>query len=216
MATAKAMVSPVTKEENSVFISGLSQPRYVAPRLSPPRVLHGYIPQGYPGTRRTVAHMQALIRSGAKDFYVRQKAIDILLERGVQPKDYSREIEALFTWVQRNIRYTKDPYRVEVLHAPRRMIELRAGDCDDMTIVLGAMLESIGHPVRLVIVGPNPRRPDLFSHVYLEAQDRGRWIALDPTMPYRPGWAPRALVKRVIPAQRGPAAVPQPSWSVRR
>jgi transglutaminase-like putative cysteine protease len=143
--------------------------------------------------------MKALIREGVKDFYVRQKAIDILIEKKVRAKDYLREIKAVFEWVQRNVRYTKDPFRVEVLHAPRRMIELRAGDCDDMAILLGAMLRSIGHPVRLVLAGPDPLRPQLFTHVYLEVHHKGNWIPLDATMPYPMGWAPRVLVKKVLP-----------------
>jgi hypothetical protein len=143
-----------------------------------------------------------LVRSGAKDFYVRQKAIDILLERGVRPKNYLGEINALFEWVQRNIRYTKDPVKVEVLHSARRMLELRAGDCDDMAILLGAMLEAVGHPVRLVLTGPTPLQPTLFTHIYVEAWRQGDWIPLDPTMPHPMGWAPRALVKHVRPIER--------------
>ena len=88
-----------------------------------------------------------------------QAFTDILLDRGIRPKDYLGEVRALFEWVQRNVRYTKDPFHVELLHAPRRMLELRAGDCDDMSIVLGAMLEAVGHPVRLVLVGPDRSRP---------------------------------------------------------
>lgn len=183
--------------------------RYTMPKLSPPKILLGRIPKGYAGTQRTVAHIRNLILEGAKNFYVRQKAIDILLEKGVQPKDYEREIEALFQWVQRNVRYTKDPFRVEVLHTPQRLLELRAGDCDDMTILLSAMLESIGHPTRLVLVGPDPSRPDLFSHVYLEANHQGQWIPLDPTMPYPMGWAPPRLVKRVFPLERSSAMLAQ-------
>ena len=150
--------------------------------------------------------MQALIRHGVKDFYVRQKAIDILFEKGVRPKDYLGEIKALFEWVQQNVRYTKDAFRLEILHTARRMLELRAGDCDDMSILLGAMLEAIGHPVRLVIVGPDLLRPDLFTHVYLEVHHQGRWIPLDATMPYPMGWAPRVLNKKIIPLARRPLA----------
>ena len=98
----------------------------------------------------TVEHAIDLITGGAKDFVVRQSAIGILRRRDVRPKDYLGEIKALFEWVQRHVRYTRDPFRVEVLHSARRMLALRAGDCDDMSIVLGAMLEAIGHSVRLV------------------------------------------------------------------
>jgi hypothetical protein len=183
--------------------------RYVAPVLESPKIYLGQIPKGYPGTKRTVEHIKALIRAGAKDFYVRQRAIDILLEKGVKPKDYPGEIKALFEWVQRNVRYTKDPFRVEVLHSARRMLELRAGDCDDMAILLGAMLEAIGHPVRLVLAGPFPLRPRLFTHVYLEVYHKGRWIPWTPPCPTQMGWAPRALVKEVIAIERRPHMLSQ-------
>ena len=130
--------------------------RHGSAPLTPPKIYLGHIPTGWLGTQQTVQHVQALIRAGAKEFDVRQKAIDIVLEEQVKPKDYLAEIKALFEWVQQHVRYTKDTFRVEVLHSARRMLELRAGDCDDMAILLGAMLEAIGHPVRLVIIGSRP------------------------------------------------------------
>ncbi len=190
-----------------------------------PQISLEKIPSGYAGTLKTVQHIIELLKRGAKDFYVRQTAIDILLQRAVKPKDYLGEIKALFEWVQQNVRYTKDTFRVEVLHSPRRMLQLRAGDCDDMAIVLGAMLEAIGHPARLVLSGPDPLRQDLFTHIYLEVFHKGRWIPLDATMPYPMGWAPRTLVKKIIAIDRRPnmmaenmelqdigAAVAVPPW----
>ena len=176
--------------------------RHTSAPPTPPKISLGHIPAGWRGTQKTVEHVQGLIRAGAKDFYVRQKAIDILLEKHVKPKDYLAEIKALFEWVQRHIRYTKDTFQVEVLHSAKRMLELRAGDCDDMAILLGAMLEAIGHPVRLVLSGSNPLRQDLFTHIYLEVFHKGRWIPLDATMPHPMGWAPRTLVKKTIPIER--------------
>ena len=176
--------------------------RHTSAPFTPPKISLGHIPAGWRGTQKTVEHIQALIRAGAKDFYVRQKAIDILLEKQVKPKDYLAEIKALFEWVQQHIRYTKDTFQVEVLHSAKRMLELRAGDCDDMAILLGAMLEAIGHPVRLALSGPNPLRQDLFTHIYLEVFHKGRWIPLDATMPYPMGWAPRTMVKKIIAIER--------------
>jgi Transglutaminase-like superfamily len=174
-------------------------------RSSPLRITSHRIPRGLRGTQRTLQHIRSLIVEGAKDFSVRQKAIDILWARGVRPKDYLGEIKALFEWVQQNVRYTRDPYRVELLHSATRLLELRAGDCDDVTILLGAMLRSIGHPVRVVVVGPDPLRPRLFTHVYPEVFHRGRWIALDATMGHPMGWSPRAFTKRVISLERRPS-----------
>jgi hypothetical protein len=169
---------------------------YFRTQCSNPRISLGQIPKGYTGTKKTVAYITSLIKEGAKDFCVRQTAIDILFENGVPPKDYLGEIRTLFAWVQNNVRYTGDIHRVELLHSARRMLELRASDCDDMTILLAAMLKAIGHPVRLVLVGFNPQRKAVFTHIYLEAFYKGRWIPLDATMNRPMGWAPRADHKR--------------------
>src|SRR5262245_28032437 len=104
--------------------------RFVVPRI---RVYR--IPRGPRGTLVTAKLVVELIRDGAKDFYVRQKAIQIFRASGVRAKDRFGEVLALFNWVQRNIRYTKDIFHTELLHSARRMLELRAGDCDDMTIL---------------------------------------------------------------------------------
>lgn len=176
--------------------------RYLPPKPNEPRMSYKSISKGYLGTHETIEQIQRIIYAGIKDFYVRQKAIDILIERGIKPKDYLGEINALFEWVRENVRYTKDPFRVEVLHTARRMLELRAGDCDDITILLGTMLESIGHPIRFVIVGPDVSRPRLFSHIYLEVKYKNTWIPLDATMPFPMGWAPRLFIKKIIPFDR--------------
>jgi transglutaminase-like putative cysteine protease len=187
-----------TSARSGVNAGATALARYVPQVMTRPRVYRTLVPRGYRGTRTTVANMRALIRAGAKDFYVRQHAIDVLLTKGVPAKDYEAEIRTMFEWVQRHVRYTRDPFGVEVLHSARRMLELRAGDCDDMSIVLGALLEAIGHQVRIVLTGTDSSRPQLFTHVYIEAYCRGRWIALDATMPYPMGWAPRAPVKKVM------------------
>ena len=141
--------------------------------------------------RRIVEHLVALIRAGAKDSYVRRRALDILLEKRVEPKDYLGEIKALFEWVQQNVRYTKGPFQcggacagrqLETLHSARRMLELRAGDYDDMAILMGAMWEATGHSVRLALAERDPLQAHLFTHVYLQVYCKGRWIPLDPTI----------------------------------
>src|SRR5262245_9545981 len=105
--------------------------RFVVPRIRVYRV-----PLGTRGTLVTARIVARLIRDGAKDFYVRQKAIQVFRDYGVRAKDRFGEVCALFDWVKRHVRYTRDILGVELLHTARRMIELRAGDCDDMTILL--------------------------------------------------------------------------------
>src|SRR6266511_3156381 len=165
--------------------------RYVVPRIEILRV-----PRGTKGTLATAKIIARLVQDGAKDFYVRQKAIEVFRAYKVKPKNRMGEVWALFDFVKRNIRYTRDIFRTELLHTARRMLELRAGDCDDMTILLGAMLISTGHPVRLALAGFRAKKPHGYSHIYPEVYVKGKWIALDATMNRPMGWAPPALWKR--------------------
>ena len=166
-------------------------------RVVVPKIFRCHVAKGRRGTLETAEIIARMIRSGAKDFYVRQKAIEIFRVMRAPAKDRLAEIDALFRWVQRNIRYTRDIFRVELLHTPRRMLELRAGDCDDMTILLGSMLLSTGHPVRLALTGFRLQRPHVYTHIYPEVQANDRWIACDATMPHPLGWAPPARWKCV-------------------
>jgi transglutaminase-like putative cysteine protease len=168
--------------------------RFVIPRICIVRV-----PKGRRGTIVSAGLIAKLIREGSCDFYVRQRAIQIFREASAPPKDRWAEVCALFHWVRNNVRYTRDIFRVELLHTAHRMLELRAGDCDDMTILLGAMLLSTGHPVRLALTGFRRKRPHSYSHIYLEVSVRGKWIALDATMSQPIGWAPPALWKQIYP-----------------
>jgi transglutaminase-like putative cysteine protease len=169
----------------------------ICSRLIVPPIRVVRVPKGNAGTLATARLIAQMIRDGARDFYVRQKAIQIFREFGVPPKDRWGEVCALFHWVRDHIRYTRDIFRVELLHTPRRMLELQAGDCDDMTILLGAMLVATGHPVRLALVGFRPNRPHRYTHIYPEVKAQGRWIALDATMNRPLGWMPPALWKRI-------------------
>src|SRR5215471_15054758 len=172
------------------------------PRYVEPRIIIRQVPKGTRGTLVTARLIAQLVREGAKDFYVRQKAIEIFRAYQIRPKDRFGEVCALFDWVRRNIRYTRDIFQVELLHTARRMLDLKAGDCDDMTILLGAMLMSTGHPVRLALVGFRPDRPHSYSHIYPEVNVRGRWIAIDATAQHPIGWAPPALWTRVCNVER--------------
>ena len=171
--------------------------RFVVPRIQILRV-----PRGRLGTLATAEIIGCLVRDGAKDFYVRQKAIQVFRSYGVRPKNRFGEVCALFDFVKRNIRYTRDIFRVELLHSARRMLELRAGDCDDMTILLGAMLLSTGHPVRLVLAGFRKNKPHSYSHIYPEVNVSGRWIAIDATVDKPVGWSPPVVWKRICDIQK--------------
>lgn len=108
-------------------------------------------------------------------------------------KDYVGEARALFRFVRDRIRYIREP--IEGLQTPEATLQMRAGDCDDKVILLGALLVATGAHVKLVAGGYSPRQ---FSHVWLRALVRGHWIPMDPTEPRPMGWEPPLPHKLVV------------------
>jgi hypothetical protein len=140
--------------------------------------------EGERGTAQTVHLMRRLIDQALNDAAFVRFAIDLV--RNVPAYDEYGEVFSLFTWVLGHIRYTKDPVTKEKLTPPMELLKLRAGDCDDIAMLLGALAIAIGYPARFVTVAANPDYPEEFSHVYAEVEvpaGSGRWVAVDAARP---------------------------------
>ena len=140
---------------------------------------------GAAGTRQTLEMMAALIRQGRESIPVREMAKTLV--KGLAQKDYKGEIAACHAFVRDRVRYTRDIRTVETLHTAERLLIDRQGDCDDKSILVSALLESIGHTTQLVAIGP---RRGVFVHVYAQVQDPkkpGAWINLECTEPWPVG-----------------------------
>ena len=55
------------------------------------------------------------------------------------------EAERVRQWIRETIEYRHDPAGHEMLQDPMVTLSERAGDCDDMTVLAGALLAAIGH-----------------------------------------------------------------------
>jgi len=108
----------------------------------------------------------------------------------IPERDWKGEVGALFKYVRKNVRYTRDIANIEVFRRPGRTLELKIGDCDDMTILLGSLLGAVGYPVIIRVIGRRGMR--VFEHVYLLAgippHDPTDWIPLDASRPEAAGW----------------------------
>ena len=120
--------------------------------------------------------MRELARQGSRDLRVRTVALRAI--DNVPPKDSEGEIEAIFNYVKTHIRYVHDIRDVETLHYAATLLDVGQGDCDDMALLLGAMLMSVGHKVRYVAVSFAPER---WSHVWTQVLCGERWLDLDAT-----------------------------------
>lgn len=111
---------------------------------------------------------------------VNRAALEILRAGHAFGYDDSRKVRTIFEWVVRHIGYVKDPPGKELLRPAEVLLEVRAGDCDDLNgVLLPSLLGTIGYPCRLVTISTNADAPDEFSHIYAECGVNGRWIPLD-------------------------------------
>lgn len=116
------------------------------------------------------------------------------LSQGLRSKDYRGEACAALAYVKSTVRYVRDIRSAEVLHDPLTLMgfpghlagdfrpcpEARAGDCDDMAILLSALLESIGHQTRFRAVA---YQREQFAHVWVQDRVGGAWLDLEATEP---------------------------------
>ncbi len=114
----------------------------------------------------------------------------------VPSRDQAGEIAAVLQWVKSNIKFRGE--YAETVQTPLVTLQLRAGDCDDQSALMAALLGSLGYKTRFKTVAADPSAPYAFSHVFIEVFHRksGQWIPLDSTVPQSyPGWAPERVFR---------------------
>lgn len=152
------------------------------------------IPEGAAGIRVTLDEMVRLTRNYRTDPAIRQLAESIL--SAIPARNYWAEVQGVRDWVANNIRYTMDIDGVETIKTPLELLRARFGDCDDMSLLAGVLLQSIGHPVRYVATGPDS--PDNFEHVYVETKIGPRWVSVETTEDVSLGWQPPDHLARMV------------------
>lgn len=124
----------------------------------------------------TLRTMKRFISDGSKDprliKWARDLCADLPDRRTVHPELQDvLQIRRVWEWVNANIRYVHDPQDLEngnvegeLLAMPEATLNHGAGDCDDMTILVGALLAALGIKVELWMAGNGAP-----SHIFLIA-----------------------------------------------
>lgn len=160
---------------------------------APPYTLAA-LPGGVAGIRETLRVMRRLTLAARKD-----PAIKTLADRIVQPApsgDFGAQLKCVFAWVKKHIKYVRDIRDVETVSTPERTLREQTGDCDDMAIVVAALLEAVGFKTRFLALGFDSGE---YEHVIAQALLGTRWISLDPTVSYATaGWHPPNETRRMV------------------
>jgi len=105
-------------------------------------------------------------------------ALRNLICNGLTSGDYASEALACNYWVHQNIRYIKDPILAEYVRDSKRLLESRSGDCDDMAVLLAALLMACGNRCSFVLASfngaPHP------SHVFVCLHTPRGDVMMDP------------------------------------
>lgn len=160
--------------------------------------LYEFIPSGWRGTDRTIQHMRELAVAAARSWgFIR---IASPFANGV-PRDFRKQAERILEWVKKHIEYVPDPVTaadgngvpqgMELVQAPLRTIQRKAGDCDDHSGLIAALAMVLGIPAEFATIKADPRRPDEYSHVYPRLLINGEWMGADSTVARSSlGWEP--------------------------
>lgn len=185
--------------------------------VAPKRVTEGMLADGAdaPGLSRPLSFQPYRVKTiqervgrvhqqmiaGTKDPKIYALAREVLGRKAgdnwaVAEKDHKGEVTALFNEVRKRVRYTWDPTDFDAFQTPSRTLELRNGDCDDMTSLLGALCRSVGHQVRSRIV--QTKGQPTWNHIYLVVNVNGQWMPLDASVAKPAGWeVPKESVVRM-------------------
>lgn len=108
---------------------------------------------------------------------IRNLAVQIIKEQGIAPKDKKAQAIAIGLHVQAAIYYVHElPERFQT---PAETLRLAAGDCDDTTALVCALLESIGIPSALVCMKFDEQWQHIFPAAWMEW---GALLPLDTTL----------------------------------
>lgn len=130
----------------------------------------------------------------------RDRLDEIIISKAktLQGRNPEETIRKVYEWIKVNVPYKSDPDDRERLTAPIHFVQRNqiGGDCDDMVMLLNALLESLGIKTRIKVVAW--RKPE-FTHVVSEAFNGKKWIELDPTMIGTSGYDVKFRMPQGIP-----------------
>lgn len=180
----------------------------------------------YPGETRDVeraevggiadrlAAMRTLVEGpgGYGNFLVHEKAVEIVRRAGAPDRNAPAQMAAILEAVQgrhqgAHMGHSAGVYYVregeETFQSPLYTLKHSAGDCDDFSILISGLCESIGIPTRFEVLGWDGDWQHVYSAAGLPSSKPVLWIPLEGTMPgAKLGFSPKKFVEQNLARAR--------------
>jgi len=139
--------------------------------------------------------MRQMVRRYKRFVPLRQLALSIIQDVP-GTKNFPAQVARIQHYVRNNIQYVRDITSVETVQTPERTVQNKAGDCDDQSLLVATLLETIGHPTRFVAIKTKLLGP--FVHVFTETRIGRRWVAVETTEDWPIGMQPPVQAGRYV------------------
>lgn len=114
----------------------------------------------------------------------RMRAMGLEVTRGCPPRNDVCELEAVYEFVKRNVRYTGDITMKDTYQSAWRTLQMAGGDCDDHVTACAVLAGENGFQAKARITS---NTGDSWDHIYCLAgvpkHAPRKWIVLDTTLP---------------------------------
>lgn len=128
------------------------------------------------------AYLRRMATEWGNTLPIKQLAMKIIRDAGAASRDEQAQALAIGSWVQRNVYYVHEGK--ETFQQPPTTVELRAGDCDDMTTLICALLQSVGIKWAMCLLKINGKWAHIFpvSFVRVPGETGLHRLTLDATL----------------------------------
>jgi len=155
-----------------------------SPFSSAPGVVSS-ISGGDQGIYETINRMIGLVHEAMRDRRVKHWAAKMVM--GLRVADKAGQVEAIKSFVQSRFNFIADTAGVEELVSPILMLRdledrnYLIGDCDDLSMLLAALVRAVGIPARFQVSGFKPDSKGIvqYTHVGCQAFIKGVYISMD-------------------------------------
>jgi len=133
-----------------------------------------------------VSNIQRMVNESVLNPIVRELAIEIT-------SNTDDPIALIYDWVNANVKYVPDPFGIELITSPIRMVnDYRDGkdlaeDCDGQALFVAALIRSLGIPAHVAILNTGGITWDHAVAIAYSTK-LGREIIVDPTTKFPLGW----------------------------